>query len=95
MSPAADSRQKMYSESEKSAKKENGCCGVNFLKYLIYIFNAIFWVSLKRITQHYLSVCYMQSYMKYYCLPYSSAYAHIAETVIEPFQVKDEFDSFI
>lgn len=43
--PAADSKQKMCSESEKSAKTENGCCGVAFLKYLIYIFNAIFWLS--------------------------------------------------
>ena len=50
-SSTSPSKSKMYSDSQKSEKKSssktNDCCGVSFLKYVLYIFNLLFWVREK------------------------------------------------
>jgi len=45
--PSASSKSKMYSESDVGEKPaaEDGCCAVSFLKYVLYIFNTMFWIS--------------------------------------------------
>ncbi len=29
----------------KEKGRDDGCCGIEFLKYVLFIFNVIFWVS--------------------------------------------------